>query len=246
MQASTRSPYDSHEHCFSTRLRAARPSARRRSSCSTSSAIAAASDSASPAGTITPSLRFRDQLACPHVIRDDDWKPGGHGLERCETEGVLDRRKHEEVGAAHRSARATLQSRAKPADVLGHSPHDLGADHRTDRAGARQDDRGACGPPAECLLPFGERSVRRSGKPRARGAAVSLPRPAGGSRRAQSLDPRRLDRHERRVPARHPRSRPDAEICFDPWHVCRLASRTADVRRDEWKAHVLPVDVVNG
>ncbi len=31
---------------------------------------------------------------------------------------------------------------------------------------------------------------------------------------------------------------PHAEICFDPWHVCRLASRAADqVRRDEWNAH---------
>jgi transposase len=31
---------------------------------------------------------------------------------------------------------------------------------------------------------------------------------------------------------------PDAEICFDPWHVCRLASRATDqVRRDEWNAH---------
>jgi len=30
----------------------------------------------------------------------------------------------------------------------------------------------------------------------------------------------------------------DAEICFDPFHVCRLASRAADqVRRDEWNAH---------
>jgi len=31
---------------------------------------------------------------------------------------------------------------------------------------------------------------------------------------------------------------PDAKICFDPWHVCRLASRATDqVRRDEWNAH---------
>jgi transposase len=31
---------------------------------------------------------------------------------------------------------------------------------------------------------------------------------------------------------------PDAEICFDPFHVCRLASRATDqVRRDEWNAH---------
>jgi transposase len=31
---------------------------------------------------------------------------------------------------------------------------------------------------------------------------------------------------------------PHAEICFDPWHVCRLASRATDqVRRDEWNAH---------
>jgi transposase len=31
---------------------------------------------------------------------------------------------------------------------------------------------------------------------------------------------------------------PDAEICFDPWHVCRLASRATDqVRRDECNAH---------
>jgi transposase len=31
---------------------------------------------------------------------------------------------------------------------------------------------------------------------------------------------------------------PDAQICFDPWHVCRLASRATDqVRRDEWNAH---------
>ena len=31
---------------------------------------------------------------------------------------------------------------------------------------------------------------------------------------------------------------PNAEICFDPWHVCRLASRATDrVRRDEWNAH---------
>jgi len=31
---------------------------------------------------------------------------------------------------------------------------------------------------------------------------------------------------------------PDAEICFDPWHVCRLASRATDqVRRDEWNTH---------
>ena len=31
---------------------------------------------------------------------------------------------------------------------------------------------------------------------------------------------------------------PDAEICFDPFHVCRLGSRATDqVRRDEWNAH---------
>jgi len=31
---------------------------------------------------------------------------------------------------------------------------------------------------------------------------------------------------------------PAAEICFDPFHVCRLASRATDqVRRDEWNAH---------
>jgi transposase len=31
---------------------------------------------------------------------------------------------------------------------------------------------------------------------------------------------------------------PDAEICFDPFHVCRLAARATDqVRRDEWNAH---------
>jgi transposase len=31
---------------------------------------------------------------------------------------------------------------------------------------------------------------------------------------------------------------PVAEICFDPFHVCRLASRATDqVRRDEWNAH---------
>ena len=31
---------------------------------------------------------------------------------------------------------------------------------------------------------------------------------------------------------------PDTEICFDPFHVCRLASRATDqVRRDEWNAH---------
>jgi len=31
---------------------------------------------------------------------------------------------------------------------------------------------------------------------------------------------------------------PDAEICFDPFHVVRLAARAADqVRRDEWNAH---------
>ena len=31
---------------------------------------------------------------------------------------------------------------------------------------------------------------------------------------------------------------PDAEICFDPFHVVRLASRATDqVRRDEWNAH---------
>lgn len=31
---------------------------------------------------------------------------------------------------------------------------------------------------------------------------------------------------------------PDAQICFDPFHVCRLASRATDqVRRDEWNAH---------
>jgi transposase len=31
---------------------------------------------------------------------------------------------------------------------------------------------------------------------------------------------------------------PDAEIAFDPFHVCRLASRATDqVRRDEWNAH---------
>src|SRR4029453_2357084 len=31
---------------------------------------------------------------------------------------------------------------------------------------------------------------------------------------------------------------PDAQLCFDPWHVCRLASRATDqVRRDEWNAH---------
>ena len=31
---------------------------------------------------------------------------------------------------------------------------------------------------------------------------------------------------------------PDAEICFDPFHVCRLASRATDqVRREEWNAH---------
>jgi transposase len=31
---------------------------------------------------------------------------------------------------------------------------------------------------------------------------------------------------------------PDAEIRFDPFHVCRLASRATDqVRRDEWNAH---------
>jgi transposase len=31
---------------------------------------------------------------------------------------------------------------------------------------------------------------------------------------------------------------PDAEICFDPFHVVRLAQRAVDqVRRDEWNAH---------
>jgi transposase len=31
---------------------------------------------------------------------------------------------------------------------------------------------------------------------------------------------------------------PNAQICFDPFHVCRLASRATDqVRRDEWNAH---------
>ena len=31
---------------------------------------------------------------------------------------------------------------------------------------------------------------------------------------------------------------PHAEVCFDPFHVCRLASRATDqVRRDEWNAH---------
>jgi transposase len=31
---------------------------------------------------------------------------------------------------------------------------------------------------------------------------------------------------------------PHAELCFDPFHVCRLASRATDqVRRDEWNAH---------
>jgi transposase len=31
---------------------------------------------------------------------------------------------------------------------------------------------------------------------------------------------------------------PEAQICFDPFHVCRLASRATDqVRRDEWNAH---------
>src|SRR4051812_36875218 len=31
---------------------------------------------------------------------------------------------------------------------------------------------------------------------------------------------------------------PHAEICFDPFHVCQLASRATDqVRRDEWNAH---------
>ena len=31
---------------------------------------------------------------------------------------------------------------------------------------------------------------------------------------------------------------PDAEVCFDPFHVCRLASRATDqVRRDEWNRH---------
>jgi transposase len=31
---------------------------------------------------------------------------------------------------------------------------------------------------------------------------------------------------------------PDAQPCFDPFHVCRLASRATDqVRRDEWNAH---------
>ena len=33
-------------------------------------------------------------------------------------------------------------------------------------------------------------------------------------------------------------SLPDAEICFDPFHVVRLAQRAVDqVRRDEWNAH---------
>jgi transposase len=31
---------------------------------------------------------------------------------------------------------------------------------------------------------------------------------------------------------------PDAEICFDPFHVVRLGARAVDqVRRDEWNAH---------
>ena len=31
---------------------------------------------------------------------------------------------------------------------------------------------------------------------------------------------------------------PNAELCFDPFHVCRLAARATDqVRRDEWNAH---------
>jgi transposase len=31
---------------------------------------------------------------------------------------------------------------------------------------------------------------------------------------------------------------PNAQLCFDPFHVCRLASRATDqVRRDEWNAH---------
>jgi transposase len=31
---------------------------------------------------------------------------------------------------------------------------------------------------------------------------------------------------------------PNAQICFDPFHVCRLAARATDqVRRDEWNAH---------
>ena len=57
-----------------------------------------------------------------------------------------------------------------------------------------------------------------------------------GERKA--LDPGGLDRHERRVPARDPRRVPTAEICFDPFHVVRLAQRATDqVRRDEWNAH---------
>ena len=58
------------------------------------------------------------------------------------------------------------------------------------------------------------------------------------ARRAQGLDPRGLDRHERRVSARAPPRRPGRRDLLDPFHVCRLASRATDqVRRDEWNAH---------
>ena len=50
--------------------------------------------------------------------------------------------------------------------------------------------------------------------------------------RAVSID--MSGEYERAIRAAVPR----AEICFDPFHVCRLASRATDqVRRDEWNAH---------
>ena len=58
------------------------------------------------------------------------------------------------------------------------------------------------------------------------------------ARRSQALDPGGLDRHVRRLQQAIRENFPDAEICFDPFHVVRLAQRAVDqVRRDEWNAH---------
>ena len=95
-------------------------------------------------------------------------------------------------------------------------------------------------PPRPALPDLGRRPPHGARSCGARRAATAATLQAFfaelGERR---VDPGGLDRHERRVSdARSAPTIPQAEICFDPFHVCRLASRATDqVRRDEWNAH---------
>jgi len=70
------------------------------------------------------------------------------------------------------------------------------------------------------------------------GNAQTLQRFFDRARRAQDLDPAVSIDMSGSYQQAVRENIPDAEICFDPFHVVRLGQRAVDqVRRDEWKAH---------